>query len=568
MSAHDAERDARLFLNDVYARQPEGTVIAVGSKSKPHYVLNAAGALPWIVGKTDVYCRVTLLAHQPKTGRGKAVDSVALPGLVADLDVNGGPDSRGNAVAGAFDTREAAIECAHSIAQPTLIVCSGYGIQPWWLTHTMEALTCDEDRDRVAAIARAWQHALRAQAGVDKVDGVHDLTRVMRAPGSFNGKGETPVPVVLLDNGGPRYDLRELAELAPASDDRDARMLASAAIDGDLDEVEAGRLLERHDKLTRFVRRTGKAPKKGSPSEWDATLACRAAELGLTDAQIATLIRYARRLHDDPKGERVDYVERTIAFAHTKVRSIDDATSADAILAQLTERVGAAQIGLAVANVIVSGHGDEAMAALVLSDGSTVEFSRLDHVATPSRLSHRLAADAGIALDFSTIAAAKIAALMRRYAGRSNETHRHELAIDWGLEFLRLAEPSNFHWKNTDERWRVWSELADRDPDRPPPRTMLDVETQFTRSAAAYATHTLVAHDLDSGQRYVRSGWMQEFVRRTGSREAQGDVVQLLTRVGWQRPLNEKARITVHEPGGERQVGFAVFVVPSGWGTV
>src|SRR5262245_11262920 len=115
----------------------------------------------------------------PARGRGKAADSVALPGLVADLDINGSPDGRGGVVTGAFDDERAALECAHSLAAPTVTVRSGYGVQPWWLLHQMETLHSDEDRERVAAIARAWQHTLRDVAGVKKVDGVYDLARVM-----------------------------------------------------------------------------------------------------------------------------------------------------------------------------------------------------------------------------------------------------------------------------------------------------------------------------------------------------------------------------------------------------
>ena len=210
-------------------------------------------------------------------------------------------------VTGAFDTLEAAIECAHSILAPTLMVGSGNGLQPWWLLHEMEPLTSDEDRARVKAIAQGWQQALRARAGVKKVDGVHDLARLMRAPGSLNGKGEKPVPVVLLDNGGPRYTLNELAAHAPV-----AEVEAPPPVDSGEVDVEA--ILGRHADLAKLVRREGKAPATESPSVWDWALGCRACEHGYEDHEVAALLRHNRRLHPDDKhkDERDDYIDLTV----------------------------------------------------------------------------------------------------------------------------------------------------------------------------------------------------------------------------------------------------------------
>ena len=48
-------------------------------------------------------------------------------------------------------------------------------------------------------------------------------------------------------------------------------------------------------------------------------LGCRAAELGYGDDILAALIRHARRQHGEEKGERDDYVERTVAAVRRQV---------------------------------------------------------------------------------------------------------------------------------------------------------------------------------------------------------------------------------------------------------
>ncbi len=68
MTAVDAERDARLFFDAVYATKPERSLIAVGPYAKPHCVYSTDGALPYVVGQTNAFVRVTLLPSSPSAG--------------------------------------------------------------------------------------------------------------------------------------------------------------------------------------------------------------------------------------------------------------------------------------------------------------------------------------------------------------------------------------------------------------------------------------------------------------------------------------------------------------------
>lgn len=555
MSGLDPERDARLFLNDVYRDQPAGTVIVVGPYTRPHYVKNTENALPYIVRKRNSFCRVTLLAGRPKRGRGKAEDAVALTGLTTDFDVNGSPDGKGGLVTGAFNGQRDAIECAHALAEPTLLVNSGYGVQPWWLLDAMEMLRSDEDRVRARSIGMAWQAAHRKLAGVEKVDSVFDLTRVMRAPGSFNGKGETPMPVVLLDNGGPRYHLDQLAALVPAIENA---MPPTTIADA---EVDVATILDRHRDMAKLASRDGKAPGDRSPSAWDFMLACTACEHGYEDHEIAALIVHARRTHPDDKGkeERADYIERTVAKARAKVgaaprdRTIEQAKGT---LGGVLRLERAPEGRLEVHETVLYGYGATARAVIRLSRGLTLEFERVGDISKPTRLSEELAASTGIAAEFTKNKAIRALALVREIAGQV--AHNTEfLATEAVAELiLRNATVEDFDLANPTERYQLWTRIQGHDP--------LDGALGHL-DAVSYARRMILLRDRHSGAIYVRAAWAQEVMRRElGPGYTTSRVQGLFMRVGWTQPTSRGAIEATQ--AGQPRLRLWFYVVPNGWG--
>ena len=104
--------------------------------------------------------------------------------------------------------------------EPTLTVNSGYGVQAFHLLDAPFLIGSDDDLEAAKALTRGWAERMKQlarQRGMRKLDTVCDLARVVRVPGSFNTKGATPVPVELLDDGGPRYSLDRLRALAEAN---------------------------------------------------------------------------------------------------------------------------------------------------------------------------------------------------------------------------------------------------------------------------------------------------------------------------------------------------------------
>lgn len=335
------QQDALRFLELLYRGKPEPSVIVVtpkasnGSWARSHFVRSPQDALPYVLGAVDVYTRITPIAQRPQKGRGNADDSIALPSVWAEFDVNGTPNGRGGVVSGAFPDLDAATEIATGILEPTMLVNSGGGLHGYYLLERMLPLGSTEDRARARALVQGFQARLRTEAherfGVRKLDSTHDLARVFRPPGSMNGKGETPRPVQLLDDGGPRYTVEQIDAETICVEDPPPTDAGEAS-------TECVReILDRHEDLAKLVARKGPKPGDGSPSTWDFQLGCRAAEHGYDDDALASLIRHARRVHGEDKGEREDYVERTIAAVRKRVGYVSGDATRDAVLAELTK---------------------------------------------------------------------------------------------------------------------------------------------------------------------------------------------------------------------------------------
>ena len=76
---------------------------------------------------------------------------------------------------------------------------SGWGIQPHWLLDRLWVFADEDDRQAAAALVQRFQATIHQQAAKYgwTLDSTHDLTRVLRIPGTLNHK-LTPVPVRLL----------------------------------------------------------------------------------------------------------------------------------------------------------------------------------------------------------------------------------------------------------------------------------------------------------------------------------------------------------------------------------
>jgi putative DNA primase/helicase len=176
--------------------------------------------------REGVYLRATTLKAPLAPGkRGSEEDSLALPGLWADIDIAGpghkhqlcdADCTKGHVhITRPLPADEATgrqIITESGLPTPTVWVHSGGGLYPWWLLE--EPVVVDDDnRTGLAELSQAWQDVIGRSAtalGLHYGTGVGDLARVLRVPGSINRKEGLARACRLIEDGTDAYTIASL----------------------------------------------------------------------------------------------------------------------------------------------------------------------------------------------------------------------------------------------------------------------------------------------------------------------------------------------------------------------
>lgn len=322
------------FLAELWGPSPDGWVQIWELETKRSTFWRSPSAVVGFDDRTEIFTGVALAGEQlPRTQRAKLGQIVGIAGMWLDIDLPSGP----------------AQQLARAYLEPTILVHSGHGLHAWYLFDggpwRFQRLA---DKDEAVTMAAQFQALHRMVEPT--LDATQDLTRVLRLPGTRNAKGDSPVPVEVIDADGPRHDLDELRELRELCATADVLQAAAPSglgghacvqLDaGRLQDVDADwleQVLESDVNLAvTFFHPQAHSDKPGfsrsadviaqhpperrwwTMSHFDLSLAAQAAE-ELDDDKLAQLIVAHRRHHDpgDPKATRVDYLARTIARART-----------------------------------------------------------------------------------------------------------------------------------------------------------------------------------------------------------------------------------------------------------
>jgi putative DNA primase/helicase len=155
-------------------------------------------------GAQGVWFRCTTLNEAPMTGRGTAADTLAVPGVWADIDVAGPGHKHDGLPATISDALLVLVRSG--LPTPTVVLSTGGGLSAWWKFSTPLL-----DIGQAASLSK-HVHALLAggSPGV-KIDNVSDLARVMRAPGTTNRKPGVDAPCDVHSFSGFLYEPNNLA---------------------------------------------------------------------------------------------------------------------------------------------------------------------------------------------------------------------------------------------------------------------------------------------------------------------------------------------------------------------
>ena len=189
--------------------------------------------------------------------------------------------------------------------RPTVQMQSGRRPHPGGSSPSRSRSTTAAERAQAEALLRRWHAVLRQRLGGFALDSTHDISRVLRVPGTINSK--YGCRVVLEAGGRPaRRSERTGGRLrrgagTPESSSRDedfeppagsARVALDPAADPPADKFAA---LRRRSPLFDRLWRREIAPKDASQSGYDFRLATLAAAAGWTDDELLALLVAHRR---------------------------------------------------------------------------------------------------------------------------------------------------------------------------------------------------------------------------------------------------------------------------------
>ena len=117
--------------------------------------------------------------------------------LICDVDIKSDAHKDTNLVA-TFDEARACLPFT-----PSLLVDSGFGLHAYYIFDTPLAIT-EDNREEINRRIKRLFDVIRTKANGKKIDGVGDLPRILRTPGTFNyklGKDNAPLCHVVEDTG-------------------------------------------------------------------------------------------------------------------------------------------------------------------------------------------------------------------------------------------------------------------------------------------------------------------------------------------------------------------------------
>lgn len=252
----------RRFLEALYGDLPEGLHYYIwwtcGKPKRTTWCRTVEQGLAAIAAAPEgahIYSGVALAVEDKGPGRRvTAGDAAGTVGLVTDIDVAG--EQHG---AKPYPPNlDAALYLIGDLAlQPSMTVCSGNGLQCWWLWRETWAFGSPQERAEGARLAEGWTRYIQAAAKRRGwyVDSVYDLARVLRVAGTDNHKTDPPRPVTIRGYAADvRYNPEDVEPYLPEMPRRDVppmRLDPDAAQD-ETDRETEERLAEDAEWVDRF----------------------------------------------------------------------------------------------------------------------------------------------------------------------------------------------------------------------------------------------------------------------------------------------------------------------------
>ena len=148
----------------------------------------------------DVWHAVNTISVKPANGKRGDENVVSFQtAIIVDIDIRSDAHKGDPALFAAdFDKAKSFLPFT-----PSLIIHSGYGLHAYYIFNTPITIT-DQNREEIKRRNNLLLDVVRTRANGKKIDGVGDLPRILRTPGTFNfklGKDNAPLCHIVEDSG-------------------------------------------------------------------------------------------------------------------------------------------------------------------------------------------------------------------------------------------------------------------------------------------------------------------------------------------------------------------------------
>jgi hypothetical protein len=343
----DAARETRVFLEALSAGKPEELYLLLWTleDKRSHWFRDVDSAIQFVFEcNLDVYVGVGMSGQdRGPWSRGESVDVTGLFGLWADVDMKSEAHPK--------DTLPTTIEDALKVLPaelpPSFIVFTGNGVQAWWLFREPYVFESDVEHREAERLSRRWQLLLQLNAAEHgfSYDRLFDLARILRVPGSLNGKDPvSPKLVRIHSQTDHRYNPSDLAEFLddlgiPDPEEQAGPASAWKEVIGEdglslnpnatVPEEQLAQYLETDKRFEKTWLRHREDLKDQSQSGYDMALANFGCARRLPLQLIVDMMIHHRRIHGQRPRTRLDYFARTItkaakAFDCTRMETISE----------------------------------------------------------------------------------------------------------------------------------------------------------------------------------------------------------------------------------------------------
>ncbi len=327
-----------VFLKALFDDKPDGSfLLAWEFKSKKSSWFKTAKALSeFMHEKTDIYfgCSFSPKNFGPNK-RCSLIDVAGIPGVWADVDFG----ERGHKKNVYPPTEKDALGIINAFVKPTIVIFSGHGLQAWWLFKEPWLFENHDDRQKASLFLNRWQATLRSKANEKgwTIDSTADLPRILRAPGTFNGKYAELIEVEIREEETDfnlRYETDDIEKFFSDSVIKNSNVVPilkesnkTGPIPAHFPQVEIRPdrapsprkwqiLQSADDRVTPSWSRKRKGFK--SPSEHDMALAGFAAQANWGDQEICDLL-VSCDIHHQRELKHPQYYARTIFVARSSM---------------------------------------------------------------------------------------------------------------------------------------------------------------------------------------------------------------------------------------------------------